>query len=129
MTQVSPNMTEEAEEMMLLVEQNSEEDDDHPVTPSLDSNARVSKKFVNDLITFYKEHQGRLASATCYRILRDAKTLFMSEPSLVDVDLGRDDVINICGDIHGQFYDLCKIFELFGQPNESNQVNVLELKS
>lgn len=26
----------------------------------------------------------------------------------------------ICGDVHGQFYDLCNIFDLNGLPSETN---------
>ncbi len=56
------------------------------------------------------------------RILRDAKQLLMLQPSLVEIDLGKDDVVNICGDIHGQFFDLARIFHLYGMPSERNQV-------
>lgn len=44
----------------------------------------------------------------------------MSQPSLVDIKVGDDDKFTICGDIHGQFYDLLNIFELNGLPSETN---------
>lgn len=31
-----------------------------------------------------------------------------------------DGVITVCGDVHGQYYDLLNIFQLNGQPSESN---------
>jgi len=41
-------------------------------------------------------------------------------PSLVDVPIPEGTHINVCGDTHGQFYDLLNIFDLHGYPSESN---------
>ena len=49
-------------------------------------------------------------------IIKDSKSLFSQQPSLVDIRLGMDDKVNVCGDIHGQFYDLMKLFEVGGPP-------------
>ena len=37
------------------------------------------------------------------------------DPLLVDVELPEDSIINVCGDVHGQFYDLIKILKLRGK--------------
>lgn len=50
----------------------------------------------------------------------DVKQLFMAQPSLVDITVEPDAIFTVCGDIHGQFYDLMNIFDLNGLPSESN---------
>ena len=40
--------------------------------------------------------------------------------SLVDVEVTDDVKITVCGDTHGQYYDLCNIFKLNGLPSETN---------
>jgi len=105
---------------------NSEEEcEEHAhqlITPTLDASGRVNKKFVVDLIAFYKR-QKRLPTLTATKIIREAGELFRRGGSLIEGDLGKDDVINICGDVHGQFFDLCRILDLHGMPSERNQVS------
>jgi hypothetical protein len=48
------------------------------------------------------------------------RELLMAAPSLVDVAVAPNTHITVCGDVHGQFYDLLHIFELNGLPSEDN---------
>ena len=41
-------------------------------------------------------------------------------PSLIDVSIRDDQKFTICGDIHGQYYDLLNIFKINGMPSEEN---------
>jgi serine/threonine-protein phosphatase 5 len=54
------------------------------------------------------------------QILLEVKKLFMSQPSLVDVHIPDEAKFTVCGDIHGQFFDLMNIFELNGLPSTDN---------
>jgi len=49
-----------------------------------------------------------------------AKKYFQAQPSLVDISVPEETKFTVCGDIHGQFYDLLNIFELNGRPSADN---------
>lgn len=54
------------------------------------------------------------------QILCDIDLYLRKQPSLVDVTIPDDAKFTICGDIHGQFYDLMNIFKINGLPSETN---------
>jgi len=64
--------------------------------------------------------QKRLHKKHAYQVLLEVKKVLETYPSLVDVPVPDGTFINVCGDTHGQYYDLLNIFEKFGYPSESN---------
>jgi serine/threonine-protein phosphatase 2B catalytic subunit len=69
-------------------------------------------------ITFLKQHfyrEGRLTEEQALWILSKGTELLRAEPNLLEMDAP----ITVCGDVHGQYYDLMKLFEVGGDPAET----------
>lgn len=49
-------------------------------------------------------------------LLKQVRTVFLAESALLEVDAP----MNVCGDIHGQYHDLLRLFEAGGEPPKSN---------
>ncbi|GBP17933.1 hypothetical protein EVAR_7926_1 [Eumeta japonica] len=86
--------------------------------PALED-GKVNLKFIVDLMEHYKQ-QKKLHKKYAYKILIDVKTYLQKQPSLIHITVPDKQKFTVCGDIHGQFYDLLNIFKLNGLPSEKN---------
>ena len=57
-----------------------------------------------------------LSEAEIKWLCNTSKEIFLNQPVLLELEAP----IKICGDIHGQFYDLLRLFEFGGYPPDSN---------
>jgi len=53
-------------------------------------------------------------------IIQKATEIFEPLDSLVDISIDELEEITVCGDVHGQYYDLMNIFKINGNPSEEN---------
>ncbi|KMT01766.1 hypothetical protein BVRB_9g210500 [Beta vulgaris subsp. vulgaris] len=79
----------------------------------------VTLDFVKKMIEDFKT-QKCLHKRYAFQIVLQTRELLRALPSLVDITVPDNKHFTVCGDVHGQFYDLLHIFELNGLPSEDN---------
>ncbi|XP_055823236.1 serine/threonine-protein phosphatase 5 isoform X1 [Solanum dulcamara] len=79
----------------------------------------VTLDFVKKMLDDFK-NQKNLHKRYAYQIVLQTREMLRALPSLVDIVVPEGKHFTVCGDVHGQFYDLLNIFELNGLPSEDN---------
>jgi serine/threonine-protein phosphatase 5 len=90
--------------------------------PHLGTGGEVTMEFVHAMMERFRSEK-LIHAKYVAKILVAAKTYFKTCKSCIRVPLPKNDDdshINVCGDTHGQFYDLCNIWNIGGMPSESN---------
>jgi serine/threonine-protein phosphatase 5 len=99
-------------------------------------NAIITPTFVSETIAYFRD-QKLLPKKFVLQVLKAGISHFESLPSLLRLDLPVGTVedqqasgskaglvsgtFTVCGDTHGQFYDLCHIFDIGGYPSDHNR--------
>ena len=93
------------------------------VDSTYDGPMYISGSCTVDFCQHLMEHQKKeqcIAKKFAYQIVLDMIEMLKQSSTLVDIDVPEKGEVTVCGDVHGQFYDLLNIFALNGVPSEAN---------
>lgn len=86
-------------------------------SPAFDS--KIDENWVISLMEGMKQNK-YIHKKYLTQMVYDAKTIFDREKTLVDITVEDTIEISVCGDTHGQYYDLLNIFKINGYPSKTN---------
>ncbi|KAI9836490.1 MAG: hypothetical protein M1838_005068 [Thelocarpon superellum] len=85
--------------------------------------ARLEKEmtldFVEDMIQRFKDGK-KIHRKYVFQIILAVKDIVYQEATMVEMDVASGTKLTVCGDTHGQFFDLMEIFRLNGSPSPAH---------
>ncbi|KAI9807278.1 MAG: hypothetical protein M1833_000021 [Piccolia ochrophora] len=79
----------------------------------------MTQDFVDDMIQRFKNGK-KLHRKYVFQIILAVRKIVYDEPTMVEMEVEDDHRLTVCGDTHGQFFDLMEIFRLNGFPSATH---------
>ncbi|MDI1491744.1 MAG: Palmitoyl-protein thioesterase 1 [Ramalina farinacea] len=81
--------------------------------------SEMTQDFVDDMIKRFKNGK-KLHRKYVFQIIRAVHDIVYAEPTMVEMEVQKGHQLTVCGDTHGQFFDLMELFRLNGFPTEDH---------
>jgi serine/threonine-protein phosphatase 5 len=79
----------------------------------------MTQEFIDDMITRFKNGK-KLHKKYVFQIIQAVRNIVYDEPTMVEMEVDPGTTLTVCGDTHGQYFDLLEIFRLNGFPEEKH---------
>ncbi|KAL2825649.1 DUF89-domain-containing protein [Aspergillus cavernicola] len=79
----------------------------------------MTQEFIDDMIERFKSGK-KIHKKYAFQIVKAAKEIVHAEPTMVEVGVDNGSKLTVCGDTHGQYFDLLEIFRLNGFPTDKH---------
>ncbi|KAH8162106.1 hypothetical protein CIB48_g6144 [Xylaria polymorpha] len=79
----------------------------------------MTQEFIDDMIERFKNGK-KIHRKYVYQIVVATKKIVYDEPTMVEMTIPDDVKLTVCGDTHGQYYDLMELFRLNGRPSDKH---------
>jgi serine/threonine-protein phosphatase 5 len=79
----------------------------------------MTQEFIDDMIERFKNGK-KIHKKYVYQIVLAVKQIVYEEATMVEMTIPDDATLTVCGDTHGQYFDLMELFRLNGHPTEKH---------
>ncbi|KAJ5665084.1 Serine/threonine-protein phosphatase [Penicillium maclennaniae] len=79
----------------------------------------MTQEFIDDMIERFKNGKN-IHRKYVFQIIKAVKDLVYNEPTMVEIGVEAGKKLTVCGDTHGQFFDLLEIFRRNGSPSDTH---------
>lgn len=80
----------------------------------------MTEEFITDMLERFKTGK-LLHKKYVYQIILAVKKIVYDEPTMVEMEVDEGTQLTVCGDTHGQYFDLMELWRLNGLPTEKHQ--------